>query len=340
MATAPSYPSSGPAAVVGYMLDRATELADELYDTAIAAIEEVTESTRTVVPLEKDNPKLEAMSVFPQYPDNLNALGFDRVFATNTALRTKLEGAIEEQTEKYFTDIFPLDSGISDAQAWLAKVYAGDALDPVHEERIWGREKDRIRKESEKLTNETLSLWAGKGYALPPGAAVGAVAAIQRTQLEQAAAVSRDIAIKTYEKEIELLKDAVDQTIRMRVESIKNMADYIKLAVMEPMLITQVEQSTTDVYAKLTQSAYEYFRVEDSYRSVKFNKDKEFVGFNRDFNKMSFDSEIERAKLQTANVLEAAKLAATMAAASLNGIHAQASIGGTDSTSTNTQLYG
>jgi hypothetical protein len=74
------------------MLDRATELADELYKTAIEAIDDVSESTKTIVPLEKDNPRLQQQTLFPQYPDNLNALGFDRVFAANTALRAKLEG--------------------------------------------------------------------------------------------------------------------------------------------------------------------------------------------------------------------------------------------------------
>jgi len=330
---------SGPYPLVSAVVERAATLSNQLYIAAQKEIALVVAQTRSIQPLEKDNPVVEGISVFPVIPDNLDALRFDHVFAANTTARHNLEAAFDGKIAEYLNYVFPLDGGVTAAQAWLASVFNGTALDPVHEERIWGRERNRIRKEAANGIDETLALWAGRGYALPPGAAVGAVAAIQRTQLEQAAAASRDIAVKTYETEIELLKNAVDQTIRMRVEAISHMAEFIKTAAMGPLLINEIQQGTTEITAKLTEATLEYFKVENAYRSVKFEKQKEVAEFNREFNKLKFDSELERVKTQAMGVLEAAKLAGTMAAAALNGIHASAAVQGSSSDSTSTQLY-
>lgn len=306
------------------------DLAEEKLDAATLAVQDSlpppTES-QLLLPIDDAN--------VPVKPSNLDQLSFGQVLLRNEALRDELEGAIEAKITTYFDTIFPIDNNLTAAQAWLERVLSGQgALDEVFEERIWERERNRAQRDATRLANEALTTWAARGYALPPGAAVGAVNAIRREELTAAAGASRDVAIKTYETEIALMQQAIDTTIRMRVEAIRNMAEYVKTATIEPLLINEVEQGTADIQGKLTASATEYFKLEGAYASYRYDKDKDFIQFARDWTKFTYDVGLAQLNRKVDLALEAAKMAATQAAAALNGLHGSASISGSDNTST------
>ena len=331
---------SGPFDVVTGVFDQAKQIATELRTTATAELAKAG-LVVTETPELRADPLALGRVGSPAAPGRITDIGLDAILRRNAGLTDTLKGVVDQRTQEYFDTIFPLDGNITAAQGWLARVLGGQgALDPVLEERLWERDRARARRDAARATDEVMATWAGRGYALPPGGAVGAVLAVQRTAMEQAAQASNAIAIKTYETEIGLMKDAIDLTIRMRVESISRMAEYIKIAAIEPMLMNEVQQSATDVEAKLVAAANEYFRLEAAYAGYQFDKDKEFIAFGRDFNKLVFETEMQRIDKRVQLALQAAQMASTQAAAALNGIHAQAAISGSSSDSTSTQLFG
>ena len=330
--------TGGAPQVVSDVFTLAASIGQELRDIAEEKLDLATTAVQEALAPPTEATTLTPVTDAPVKPANLDALGFAQVLLANQTLKDELEGAIEAKITTYFDTIFPIDGNLTAAQAWVTRILSnGGALDPVFEERIWERERNRAQRDATRLANEAMSTWASRGYALPPGAAVGAVNAIRREELTASANASRDVAIKTYDTEIALMQQAIDTTIRMRVEAIRNMAEYVKTATIEPLLINEVQQGTTDIQGKLTATAREYFNLEAAYSSYRFDKDKEFIDFARDWTKFRYQIDLAQLNRKVDLALEAAKMAATQAAAALNGLHASAAISGQDHTST--QIY-
>jgi hypothetical protein len=196
------------------------------------------------------------------------------------------------------------------------------------------RERDRAQRAAQAGTDEALTSWAARGYALPPGAAVGAVLAAQRTAMEQAAVSSREVAIKMFEIEIEQVKRAIDLAIQMRVETVKNMSEYIKNAALRSSMPIQLKQIAGELNKTMMDSATEFFGLESGLEKYKVEETALVSTHNRDWAKFSSGLNVERVKQRTALAAEMAQMMATQAAAALNGLHASASISGSSSDST------
>ncbi len=283
---------------------------------------------------------------------------------------------ISTQLTNFFSTYFPMtlaDNELTLAQGWVINVLTnGGAMNPTIENQYWQRDRDRIAREIAVKVAETTADWAARGFALPPGAAVGAVLAAQRTGLEQLSQSSREVAIKKYETEVLLQQEAIKIAISLRQTAIGSMVDYIKALVFTPR---EDAVAYGQVSVQATRSANEsllgYFSATTA-ANINLTEAVARIGLGNnssliDAARVNIDSGIRtadlalRAALGTTDIsvrqnetagnwslaiaskrvdaaLAAAQMAATMASAALNGIHATAGVSG--SSSDTTQFYG
>ncbi len=72
-------------------------------------------------------------------------------------------------------------------------------LDPDEEQRLWQRERERAEQEAVRQREEVTRSFAARGFPLPTGMQLAAVAAVNRQLAEACQASSRDIALKRAE---------------------------------------------------------------------------------------------------------------------------------------------
>jgi hypothetical protein len=99
-----------------------------------------------------------------------------------------------------------------------ARMAGGTGLNPAIEQAIWGRARDRETKialanEAEISRNSTAF-----GFALPSGALAAQLRDAQQTYYGKLSGLSRDVAIKQAEMEVENLKQAISQGMELEVK--------------------------------------------------------------------------------------------------------------------------
>jgi hypothetical protein len=91
----------------------------------------------------------------------------------------------------------------------------GTGLNPIVEQAIWDRERNREDQAALKAKAEVREEWAKRGYSLPPGAEFAALKEVAIATQDKIVSLGRDIAIKQAELEQENLRHAISETVRL-----------------------------------------------------------------------------------------------------------------------------
>ena len=205
--------SGGPAKVVdsvmGKMWDTAREKsqASQAMSRAALALVNGAPQVQPPVPVQVSKPR---EPVLPQDPDQA-----DRA---ETLFRT-LFPEIYDRLLKGFTDFidkyFPPPHCHEAALRWCCRAIneGGTGIRASVEQQLWERDRARIAREFERQQQAAASEWAAKGYPMPPGALAAQVAQMRVESARELSASSREIAIKSFETEIENIRFAVQQLL-------------------------------------------------------------------------------------------------------------------------------
>lgn len=138
--------------------------------------------------------------------------------------------------EEFVQRFLPVSQHADDALQWLSDaVHARNTGVPVHiEAQLYERHRTRLDKETNRQIEGAMSMWAAKGFKLPPGALQGQVAQIRRDQHDQLATSSREIAIYVSDKHIENARFAVEQLLSLRNQAMAHAMDYFKALLISP----------------------------------------------------------------------------------------------------------
>lgn len=130
----------------------------------------------------------------------------------------------------YLATYFPLSATtISLAESWVqSAINGGSGIDPLIEQQLWERDRDRILLEAGRAEEAVADMWAARRFPLPPGIAVFQTQEIQRKAQEELSKSSREIAIKMFEVEIENVKFAIGLAKDLRALAVGAAGDYIK----------------------------------------------------------------------------------------------------------------
>lgn len=235
---------------------------------------------------------------------------------TVEALRSLYEGdrmGMLQELKRSFEDFmgryFPPGGYFDKATDWLERALDANStgIPLVVESALWERDRARLTQEAARAEDEALTLWAGRGYALPPGALVHGMHLVRAGLTNALSQQSRDIAIKVTDVHVENARFAVTQAAQIRSQAIGAAVEYVKALMVSPQYVGQWLGTLIDGRAKLVGAQAEVYRTRAGVAVDVFKTDAQQ---QLEKYKTSADIEIESAKTQNATGLEAYRVAA------------------------------
>lgn len=193
-------------------------------DTAQTAAVVVTDLDAIPVP---ERPDL-LVPTFTPDPDQAE----DKFRTTFNALFDSLGPDFDDKLDTFIARFFPvIDACLqSSIDTWICNTINNGAtgIPTDVENQIWERSRARELKDFGRKQDELVSQWAERGFFLPSGALFDAQQEAQRDLTERIATHSRDVAIKQAEIQIETIKFAVAEGIKLRLGALAVAVDYLK----------------------------------------------------------------------------------------------------------------
>lgn len=224
----------------------------------------------------------------------------------------------------FLTTFFPANAALmAGVEAWLENsiINGGSGINATVENQIWQRDRDRIVRASLASADEAVSQWAAKGFPLPPGAAVAAVAQIQRDRDQKIHDASRDRAIKSWEMEYENVKFAIQQAIDYRVKAVQAAGDYIRALALAPQVASGMATAAAGAQANLIGAASSFYNARIKVQEMKLEKDKTNATLTLQAGMKNADSFNARIQNQTNAAVSIATSMGSQAAAALNSVN-------------------
>jgi len=252
------------------------------------------------------------------------------------ALSTQVINQLAGLFGQYITDYFPNHATyLSAVENWLidAITNGGTGISPAVEDQIWQRDRARLIAESDRVEQEALAAWSGRGYSIPPGAAVYQTLQVQRDTADRISQASRDVAIKQAEMEVENVRFAIAQAKELYIGAMGAAADYIRAMSIGTTAGMQLIPSLTDSQSRLISAANGYYQSRIGVEELKLKSVMPPSEYDQAARMKNGDLIMEEIKARIAAAIAAAQSTGTQAAAALNGLHASTSTSGSASNS-------
>jgi len=131
----------------------------------------------------------------------------------------------------FLTTYFPDVSGcIKDSSDdWICNTITngGTGIATAVEAQIWERSRARDLVDGKRVRDQAVDAWARRGFPLPAGAMLGALADVDQGVADKVSTASRDVAIKQADIEIENVRLAVQLAVQLRTSAINAAVAYI-----------------------------------------------------------------------------------------------------------------
>lgn len=229
----------------------------------------------------------------------------------------------------YMSKYFPDETGyLLRAQEWICNTiqYGGTGISPVVERQIWDRERSRTLSELARNEAEAYTLWAGRGFPLPPGMLANQLSMIRLDAAGKIAQASRDMAIKQMEIEIENVKFAVSEATKLYGSAVGAAGDYLKALSIGPTSAMQVIPSITDSQSRLISAATDSYRASISVDELRLKASMTPAQWEQEARIKNGDWLTQQIKIEVDAAISAAQSVGTQAAAALNGLHANTGV--------------
>lgn len=163
---------------------------------------------------------------------------------------------------QFMLTYFPIASdAYPDAVAWLksAIVNGGTGIPAAIEDQIWQRARDRINSDNQSALDAAASDFAARGMPLPTGALATLAQELRFNGLQKNADLSRDVGIKQAEIEIENIRFAVDQAMKMRYQALQAATDYLRALMSSADLIAKTGGQLGNIQADLINASANFY---------------------------------------------------------------------------------
>lgn len=274
-------------------------------------------------------------SYLPPLPPNLPDMDPNEAKAIYDDSRAEIDALLQGGYVSFLQTYFPDGNFYPAALAWLetALSQGGTGINVAVEQQLWERDKARILSQAQQVEKSAVATWANRGFPLPPGAAAAQVTQIRLAASKDLAAQSRDIAIKTFETELENTRFAITTSIDLRKSALQLASEYIRTLVLGPQTAVQLATSLAGLKTALAQALTSMY-------SAQVTALEPFVRLN--ITDAQLQSSANQANLNAKSQAVSDRVRAALAnastiggivASSWNGLNAGASISGSDSTS-------
>lgn len=273
-------------------------------------------------------------SYLPPLPPNLPDIDPNEAKAIYDDSRTEIDALLQGGYGTFLQTYFPDGNFYPAALAWLdTALSGGTGVNASVEQQIWERDKARIMGQSQQVEKSAVATWANRGFPLPPGAAAAQVTQIRLAASKELAGQSRDIAIKTFEAELENTRFAITTSIDLRKSALQLASEYIRTLILGPQTAVQLATSLAGLKTSLAQALTSMY-------SAQVTALEPFVRLN--ITDAQLQSAANQANLNAKSQAVSDRVRAALAnastiggivASSWNGLNAGASISGSDSSS-------
>src|SRR5262245_46387889 len=203
------------------IIDGAQEIAKETTEKAIGYADDAQTAAITVITLDPipsvPKPEVEIPGPPPD-PDDAE----DKFRGTFAELFNMLGPEFDDRFNAFLARFFPkidecLRTTIDD---WICDVILNgtDGIPPHVEAQIWERARAKELRDAARQDDELISTWAGRGFSMPSGVLFAAQQSSQQQLSEKISTAAREAAIKQVEIQIETIKFAVSEGIKLRLE--------------------------------------------------------------------------------------------------------------------------
>ena len=174
-----------------------------------------------------------------------------------------LPGWLEDQMGGWITQYFPvIDPCIAEnVDDWICTtIESGGTGIPYNvESAIWERARSRDVLEAARMEEEAASQFAARGFSMPPGALANRMLRVQQDAANKSSTISRDTAIKNIEVEIENIRFAIEQGIRLRLGVSQGLADYMRAFMLIPQTAVDYANGLAQAKKQLWDAAGSYY---------------------------------------------------------------------------------
>lgn len=277
---------------------------------SVTEISAITKPSVTI-PMEAQGPDL---TLFNQYNDDII---------------NKLAGLFSS----YLSDYFPLSqTTVSLAEQWVQGqiTNGGSGINAAVEAQIVERDRSRILADAVRAEEEVTDLWAARRFPMPAGALAYQTLTIQQKAQDEIAKSSREMAIKAWESELEMVKLSIDEALKLRSLAINAAGDYIKSMAASQNTSFQLAMGKSQAQNALISAAANWYNAETNAQDTMFKSRYSNKSIERDAGlkmaEISKDLLVERGKV----AIQGADAVARQAQAALNNLHTSVGVQGTE----------
>ncbi|WP_343734538.1 hypothetical protein [Acidovorax sp.] len=225
-------------------------------------------------------PSLGAAPVIPlppglDAPPDLGELDVTQLQNLYWENRAEIMEMLKAAFSDYMAEWFPAGTYFEKATAWLERALGegGTSINTDVEAAIFERDRARLTAEASRAEDEALTLFASRGYVLPPGSLAHGVLTIRQGLTNALSQQSRDIAIKAHQDELDNARLAVQQAISLRGSAMAAAINYMQALAVAPQIATTLATAQIDGQTRIASARADLFRTvtgakTDIYRAV------------------------------------------------------------------------
>lgn len=313
---------TGPALQTTQIINAKWEMAQEWYRNA-SGFSRDTVATVGTAP-HYTAPTLNQSFTPAEVPKDLSFDDPDAAMAYFDAKNSELSALIDGAFRRIMGIAFPDMSLMVTALGWCnrAITQGGTGINESVESALWERGRVRVLREAERDLASVQERYARSGWPLPPGAMLHEAALIRQGSRDKLAEASRDIAIKSFETEVENVRFAVKTVMDQFAQAINSVGDYVKTVMLGPQVAAQLSSNMTSLKNDAARTLVSLYQAQNTALEpfIRLSiTDAELKGRAGEAN---LRAQLETAQLRAQAALAQVKMVGDAAAASLNGIGA------------------
>ncbi len=276
----------------------------------------------------------------PDEIDDFNTFTIQPHTSFFTDLAGDFEGEADSQATKILND---LDSRFSDfldtyypstvtrfesARDWIDNqiLNGGSGINADVESQVWDRARSREDKLALRSIDDALYSVGRRGWPTPPGVDLERLQMAEQENLNKQATLERDIAIKTFETEVQVTLKAVEFAIDIQTQAQTAVAAYISA------IVAAYNSATNhgEILAKLTGELYDYtlkyYTMKLSYESERVKTEAVKYNAELDTTRLARDIIASRAETMTNAAISAAVAMGNIGSAAMGSITSHAGL--------------
>lgn len=249
--------------------------------------------------------------------------------------RDQMIAMVTSNFRSFIDEYFPNPEFYENALDWCGRAInqGGTGINTSVESALWQRGRARILGDSERAAAEAEQGWANRRFPLPPGALANQLNQISLDAGRKLAEVSRDVAVKSFETEIENVRFAVKEVLDQRKVALDATGDYIRTLMLGPQTAMQLATGLSNIKSDVARNLVALYSAQTAALQPRVQLAITDANLKLEAAKANLQAVASSVDAKVRAALAGAQLVASMASAGINAIGGRASISGSDSSS-------